>query len=202
MSRRDQDRWDKPKRQRTQRFAPAEPMQGREEPRRRRRHKSRPLVEVTEARDRRPGGEFGRAAQLGDNSEIATKKGYRAAVIPLRKGLFLVAELPVEATKSEFGVVPLLGPLMVKAAVKALTGSGEERRLTSGSGTYYVGLRWSPDSSKILTYDAAMMLRWVDAGSGEQHEISGSPTERSFDAAWSPDSRWVAFAEAEENEFS
>ena len=128
MSRRDQDRWDKPKRQRTQRFAPAEPMQGREEPRRRRRHKSRPLVEVTEARDRRPGGEFGRAAQLGDNSEIATKKGYRAAVIPLRKGLFLVAELPVEATKSEFGVVPLLGPLMVKAAVKALTGSGEERR--------------------------------------------------------------------------
>ena len=81
-------------------------------------------------------------------------------------------------------------------------GSGEERRLTSGSGTYYVGLRWSPDSSKILTYDAAMMLRWVDAGSGEQHDISGSPTERSFDAAWSPDSRWVAFAEAEENEFS
>ena len=131
MSRRDQDRWDKPKRQRTQRFAPAEPMQGREEPRRRRRHKSRPLVEVTEAQDRggrRPGGEFGRAAQLGDNSEIATKKGYRAAVIPLKKGLYLVAELPVEATKSEFGVVPLLGPLMVKAAVKALNGSGEERR--------------------------------------------------------------------------
>ncbi|MBK9648464.1 MAG: hypothetical protein IPO67_25485 [Deltaproteobacteria bacterium] len=132
MSRRDQDRWDKPKRQRTQRFAPAEPMQGWEEERptrhKRRRDKARPLVEVPEARDRRPGGEFGRAAQLGDNSEIATKKGYRAAVIPLRKGLFLVAELPVEATKSEFGVVPLLGPLMVKAAVKALTGSGEERR--------------------------------------------------------------------------
>ncbi|MBK7758195.1 MAG: hypothetical protein IPI35_17720 [Deltaproteobacteria bacterium] len=105
-------------------------MQGWEEPRRRkrRRDKARPLVEVPEARDRRPAGEFGRAAQLGDNSEIATKKGYRAAVIPLRKGLFLVAELPVEATKSEFGVVPLLGPLMVKAAVKALTGSGEERR--------------------------------------------------------------------------
>ena len=135
MSRRDQDRWDKPKRQRTQRFAPAEPMQGWEEERptrhKRRRDKARPLVEVPEARDRctrRAIGEFGRAAQLGDNSEIATKKGYRAAVIPLRKGLFLVAELPVEATKSEFGVVPLLGPLMVKAAVKALTGSGEERR--------------------------------------------------------------------------
>ena len=132
MSRRDQDRWDQPRRKRTQRFAPAEPMQGWEEERptrhKRRRDKARPLVEVPEAHDRRRSGEFGRAAQLGDNSEIATKKGYRAAVIPLRKGLFLVAELPVEATKSEFGVVPLLGPLMVKAAVKALTGSGEERR--------------------------------------------------------------------------
>jgi tricorn protease len=81
-------------------------------------------------------------------------------------------------------------------------GSGEERRLTSGSGTYYVGLNWSPDSRKLLTYDAAMMLRWVDAESGAQHDIGRSPTERSFDAQWSPDSRWVAFAEAEDNELS
>ena len=52
----------------------------------------------------------------------------RAAVIPLQKGLYLVAELPAEATKSEFGLAPLLGPMMVKAAVKALTSNGERER--------------------------------------------------------------------------
>ena len=71
---------------------------------------------------------FTRPAKLGENSVIATQQGVRAAVIPLRKGLYLVAELPAEATKSEFGVVPLLAPMMVKAAVKALTSNGDHDR--------------------------------------------------------------------------
>jgi hypothetical protein len=131
MSRRDQDRWDKPKRQRTQRFAPAEPMQGwDEEPRRpkRRRDEDRPRALVPVREEPRERGGFAglaRPAKLGENSVIATKHGMRAAVIPLQKGLYLVAELPNQATKSEFGIAPLLAPMMVKAAVRALTGDGD-----------------------------------------------------------------------------
>ena len=83
--------------------------------------------------------------------------------------------------------------------VKPGDGSGEEKRLTDGNETYYFGLHWSPDSAKILTYDAEMNLRWVDAESGKQHHISRGNARRGFDAAWSPDSRWVAYAEQEEN---
>ncbi len=83
--------------------------------------------------------------------------------------------------------------------VKPGDGTGEERRLTKGNETYYFGLHWSPDSEKILTYDAEMNLRWVDAESGKQHHISQGNARRRFDATWSPDSRWVAYAEQEEN---
>ncbi|MBU0742451.1 PDZ domain-containing protein [bacterium] len=80
-------------------------------------------------------------------------------------------------------------------------GTGEEKRLTKGNETYYFGLLWSPDSEKILTYDAEMNLRWVDAEGGEQHHISQGNARRTFDASWSPDSRWVAYAEQEANGF-
>ncbi len=80
-------------------------------------------------------------------------------------------------------------------------GGGEERQLTDDNETYYFGLLWSPDSARILTYDAEMNLRWVDAESGKQHHISRGNARRQFDAAWSPDSRWVAYAEMEENGF-
>ena len=85
--------------------------------------------------------------------------------------------------------------------VRSGDGGGEEKRLTDGNETYYFGLLWSPDSAKILTYDAEMNLRWIDAESGKRHHISRGNARRQFDAAWSPDSRWVAYAEMEENGF-
>lgn len=129
MSRRDAPRWRTPKRLKTNRFAPAEPMRGWEEPRRPR--PPRALVPVGEEQSPRERGGFAgftHPAKLGERSVIATQQGVRAAVIPLQKGLYLVAELPAEATKSEFGLAPLLGPMMVKAAVKALTSNGERER--------------------------------------------------------------------------
>ena len=134
MSRREPQRWHTPKRMKTERFAPAEPMNGWEEPRhrpRRRRDEDQPraLVPVREEPRERGGfAGFTRPAKLGENSVIATQQGVRAAVIPLQKGLYLVAELPAEATKSEFGVVPILAPMMVKAAVRALTSNGDHDR--------------------------------------------------------------------------
>ena len=129
MSRRDPPRWHTPKRMKINRFAPAEPMRGWDEPRRPK--PPRALVPVGQEQAPRERGGFAgftRPAKLGENSVIATQQGVRAAVIPLQKGLYLVAELPAEATKSEFGVVPLLAPMMVKAALKALTSDGDRDR--------------------------------------------------------------------------
>ncbi len=136
MSRRDPPRWHTPKRMKTERFAPAEPMRGWEEPRHRSRcprvkDTPRALVPVREEQappERSGFAGFTRPAKLGENSVIATQQGVRAAVIPLRKGLYLVAELPAEATKSEFGLAPLLAPMMVKAALRALTSDGDRDR--------------------------------------------------------------------------
>jgi len=80
-------------------------------------------------------------------------------------------------------------------------GSGEQRRVTKGSDTYYVGLQWSPNSEKILTYDAARILRLVDVESGKSQKIDQDPSNREFDTSWSPDSRWVAYAMGESNGF-
>jgi tricorn protease len=60
---------------------------------------------------------------------------------------------------------------------------------------------WSPDSEKLLFHDAALNLYWVDAGSGKINRIDQSESGEIGDYAWSPDSRWVAYAMAEVNNF-
>lgn len=85
--------------------------------------------------------------------------------------------------------------------VRLSDGSGEPRRVTKGSDTYYTGCAWSPDSEKLLTYDASRTLRLVDLESGRGKVIDQDPTGRQFQASFSPDSRWVAYARGEENGF-
>ena len=59
-------------------------------------------------------------AKLGRNMRLQASQGHRAAVIELKPGLFLVAELPERVARSEFGVAAVLAPLVVKAASKAI----------------------------------------------------------------------------------
>ncbi len=80
-------------------------------------------------------------------------------------------------------------------------GSGEPRMVTKGSDTFYWSMMWSPDSEKLLTFDASRSLRVVDLESGKSRKIDQDPTNRTFDASWSPDSRWVAYAMGEPNGF-
>jgi hypothetical protein len=63
---------------------------------------------------------WGPAVRMGRHLRVQAEVGYRAAVIELRPGLFLVAEVPERATRPDFGVVPLLAPLILKAASDAL----------------------------------------------------------------------------------
>ena len=69
------------------------------------------------------------AVTMGPNLRIQAATGYRAAVIELKPGLFVVAEVPEHITRSEFGVLPLLAPLVVKAAAKAISTPPEQRLL-------------------------------------------------------------------------
>ena len=72
------------------------------------------------AQVRRAAGGWGPSVRMGKHLRIQAASGHRAAVIDLKPGLYLVAELPEVVTRTEFGVAPLLAPLMVKAAKKAI----------------------------------------------------------------------------------
>ncbi len=63
---------------------------------------------------------WGPFVAVGPKVRIQAQRGTRAAVIALRPGLYLVAELPEQVARSEFGAIPLLAPLMVNAARRAL----------------------------------------------------------------------------------
>ena len=69
---------------------------------------------------------WGAFVNLGPNLRLQAKVGHRAAVVELRKGLFLVAEVPEKTLKPEFGFLPLLAPLLITAAKSAL--NGKKRR--------------------------------------------------------------------------
>jgi hypothetical protein len=71
---------------------------------------------------------WGPAVKMGTNLRIQSAAGHRAAVIQLRPGLHLVAEIPEAATRTEFGLAPLLAPMMVNAARSALDEPPRERR--------------------------------------------------------------------------
>ena len=63
---------------------------------------------------------WGPFVAVGPKVRVQAQRGTRAAVIALRPGLYLVAELPEQVAKSEFGALPLLAPMMVNAARRAL----------------------------------------------------------------------------------
>ena len=74
--------------------------------------------------------------KMGRNFRIQAAEGYRAAVVPLKPGLFLVAELPEHVARSEFGIAPLLAPLVVRAASRAISKPPGPAR--------YSTRRWAP----------------------------------------------------------
>ena len=96
-------------------------------PRRRKRRKLLSRARRLEGRASRepvlqpvPAAPWGPAVRMGNHLRVQAAVGHRAAVISLRPGLYLVAELPEEAMRPEFGVLPLLAPMIVKAATNTL----------------------------------------------------------------------------------
>ncbi len=68
--------------------------------------------------------------------------------------------------------------------------------------TFFYDLAWSPDGEKLLFTDADRHLWVVDAGTGEKtlaDQDNYTPPGRTMAPAWSPDSRWIAYAKRMEN---
>ena len=73
-----------------------------------------PLVQLRSA----GGRTWAPPVELGTNLQIRARRGFRAAVVEIKPGLFVVAEVP--QTSVEFGFGPLLlGPALVKTLTRA-----------------------------------------------------------------------------------
>jgi hypothetical protein len=59
-------------------------------------------------------------ARMGKHLRIQASNGHRAAVIELKPGLFVVADIPDAMAKPELGFAPILAPLMIRAANRAM----------------------------------------------------------------------------------
>ena len=70
-----------------------------------------------------------KAVELGANMRIQTRAGTRAAVVEVKPGLFVVAEVPVESVEFGFGPM-LLAPALIKTLGRALQG----QRSAGGAG--------------------------------------------------------------------
>lgn len=74
---------------------------------------------------------------------------------------------------------------------------GETRQLTNNADTYKYGMAWSPDSRHLLWSDKKNRLRMLNVESGAITEISTSSAGELRDFAWSPDGKWIAYAQPE-----
>jgi len=63
---------------------------------------------------------WGPMTPVGQHLRLQAHRGYRGAVVELEPGLYLVAEVPNEALRPEFGAIPLLASLLTTTAARAL----------------------------------------------------------------------------------
>ncbi len=81
--------------------------------------------------------------------------------------------------------------------VVAPDGRSKPRQLTTGGDTYKYEIRWSPDSKKILWSDKKLRVQYVEVESKLVELIAQAKVWEIRDAAWSPDSQWVAYSQTE-----
>jgi tricorn protease len=76
-------------------------------------------------------------------------------------------------------------------------GSQPAKAITSGADTYKYEFHWSLDSKKILWADKKLRLQFVDVETKKVTLVNQAKAWEIRDFAWSPDSKWVAFARQE-----
>ncbi len=81
-------------------------------------------------------------------------------------------------------------------------GKGAPQQLTNDADTYKYGISWSPDSKKILWTDKKLRIQYVDVATKKVTTVAKAKVWEVHDAVWSPDSRWIAYAQTEANDMS
>jgi len=81
--------------------------------------------------------------------------------------------------------------------IEAQGGSGKPQQLTKNADTYKYQIYWSPDGGKIMWSDKKQRLNYVDVATNEVVEVVKAERWEITQYAWSPDSRWIAYAKPE-----
>lgn len=82
--------------------------------------------------------------------------------------------------------------------VRPADGSGAERQVTHLGPGFRYHITWSPDGKRVVFVDQAMRINLCDLDTGKVQQVDKGlflfhePLEQ-FRAAWSPDSRWIAY---------
>jgi len=83
--------------------------------------------------------------------------------------------------------------------IRPQDGSGTPVQLTRNGDTYKYQPLWSPDSRMLLWADRKQRLQYVDISSRDVRPVAEAATWEIQQYAWSPDSRWIAYARPEES---
>jgi len=80
-------------------------------------------------------------------------------------------------------------------------GKKEAVQLTKGADSYIFGIEWSPDSKKIAWTDRKLRLQYVDVEAKKVTTVFQSEYGPVYSFNWSPDSKWLTFAQQTDNDF-
>jgi tricorn protease len=85
--------------------------------------------------------------------------------------------------------------------VVAPDGRSKPVRITTGGNNYKFQFKWSPDSKKILWSDRMFRLRYVDIDKKVITDVARSKIGSIKHYDWSPDSKWISYADFATNQF-
>ncbi|MCZ6776907.1 MAG: PDZ domain-containing protein [Ignavibacteria bacterium] len=75
-------------------------------------------------------------------------------------------------------------------------------QITKNADTYKYQPYWSPDSKKLLWSDKKLRLLYVDVESKKVTVVAQATAWEITDYAWSPDSKWICYAQPEEKKMT
>jgi tricorn protease len=86
-----------------------------------------------------------------------------------------------------------------EVCVMAQDGSAPGTQITKNGDTYKYQVLWSPDSKRLMWSDKKLRLQYVEVESKKVTPVVQAVAWEITDYAWSPDSKWIAYAKPEDS---
>jgi tricorn protease len=141
----------------------------------------------------------GKRAVVGARGEVFTLPAEHGPVLQLTHSSGVAERTPVWSPDGEWIAYFSDRSGEYELTLRASDGSGDETQLTRlGPGFRYTPF-WSPDSDKLAFVDQAMGIHYFDRTGGRVVDVGRAKYmlyggARAFTFGWSPDSRWLAYA--------